>query len=37
MVDALVSRISGPVVVAKGLEGAQMFDVVRIGEMGLVG
>jgi len=37
MVDALVSRISGPVVVAKGLEGAHMFDIVRIGEMGLVG
>jgi len=37
MVDAIISRISGPVVVAKGLEGAQMFDVVRIGEMGLVG
>ncbi len=37
MVDAIISRISGPVVVAKGLGGAQMFDVVRIGEMGLVG
>ncbi len=37
MVDAIVSRISGPVVVASGLEGAQMFDVVRIGELGLVG
>ncbi|MGI0089210.1 MAG: V-type ATP synthase subunit A, partial [Nitrosopumilaceae archaeon] len=37
MVDAVVSRISGPVVVASGLEGAQMFDVVRIGELGLVG
>ena len=37
MVDAIVSRISGPVVVAKGIGGAQMFDVVRIGEMGLVG
>ena len=37
MTDALVSRISGPVVVGKGLGGAQMFDVVRIGEMGLVG
>lgn len=37
MVDAIVSRISGPVVVSKGLEGAKMFDVVRIGEMGLVG
>ncbi len=37
MVEAIVSRISGPVVVAKGLDGAQMFDVVRIGELGLVG
>ncbi len=37
MVDAIVSRISGPVVVAKGVGDAQMFDVVRIGEMGLVG
>ncbi|MEA2044076.1 MAG: V-type ATP synthase subunit A [Thermoproteota archaeon] len=37
MVDAIISRISGPVVVAKDVEGARMFDVVRIGEMGLVG
>nr|AIF04149.1 A1A0 ATP synthase, subunit A (ATPVA, ntpA) [uncultured marine thaumarchaeote KM3_170_G11] len=37
MVDAIISRISGPVVVAKDIAGAQMFDVVRIGEMGLVG
>ena len=37
MVEATVARISGPVAVAKDLEGAQMFDVVRIGEMGLVG
>jgi V/A-type H+-transporting ATPase subunit A len=37
MVDAIVSRISGPVVVGKGLGGAQMFDVVRIGDIGLVG
>ncbi len=37
MVEATVARISGPVAVAKNLEGAQMFDVVRIGEMGLVG
>ncbi|MFB3096369.1 MAG: V-type ATP synthase subunit A [Nitrosopumilaceae archaeon] len=37
MVEAIISRISGPVVVAKGLGGAQMFDVVRIGELGLVG
>ncbi|MEO9321697.1 MAG: V-type ATP synthase subunit A [Nitrososphaera sp.] len=32
-----VSRISGPVVVATGLEGTQMYDVVRIGELGLLG
>ncbi len=37
MVDAIISRISGPVVVSKGLEGAKIFDLVRIGEMGLVG
>nr|AIF04683.1 A1A0 ATP synthase, subunit A (ATPVA, ntpA) [uncultured marine thaumarchaeote KM3_175_G11] len=37
MVDPTISRISGPVVVAKDVEGARMFDVVRIGEMGLVG
>ena len=33
----VVSRISGPVVIAEGLEGAKMFDVVRVGELGLVG
>ena len=27
MVDAIISRISGPVAVAKNLEGAHMFDV----------
>ncbi len=37
MVDAIISRISGPVVTSKGLEGAKIFDLVRIGEMGLVG
>ena len=37
MVDATIARISGPVVVAKDLDAAQLFDIVRIGEMGLVG
>ena len=32
-----IEKISGPLVVAKGLYGASMFDVVRIGEIGLVG
>ncbi|MGI9011940.1 MAG: V-type ATP synthase subunit A [Nitrososphaeraceae archaeon] len=34
---AIVSRISGPVVVATDIEQAQMYDVVRIGELGLLG
>ncbi len=32
-----VARVSGPVVQAEGLTGAKMFDVVRVGELGLVG
>ncbi len=37
MPSAIISRISGSVVVATGIENAQMFDVVRIGELGLLG
>ncbi len=33
----VVGRVSGPVVLAEGLEGAKMFDVVRVGSLGLVG
>ncbi|HTW76708.1 MAG TPA: V-type ATP synthase subunit A [Thermoplasmata archaeon] len=33
----VVGRVSGPVVIAEGLEGAKMFDVVRVGAQGLVG
>ena len=33
----VVARVSGPVVTAEGLAGAKMFDVVRVGELGLVG
>ena len=36
MVDATIARISGPVAVAKDLEGAHMFDVVRIGQFVLL-
>ncbi|MHB1435349.1 MAG: V-type ATP synthase subunit A [Thermoplasmata archaeon] len=32
-----VARVSGPVVIAEGLENAKMFDVVRVGSLGLVG
>ncbi|MDE3068277.1 MAG: V-type ATP synthase subunit A [Verrucomicrobiota bacterium] len=34
---ARVIRISGPTVTATGLAGAQMYEVVRVGELGLVG
>lgn len=37
MVNSIVSRISGSVVVATDVENAQMYDVVRIGELGLLG
>ena len=33
----VVARVSGPVVIAEGLQGAKMYDVVRVGELGLVG
>ncbi|HTP54502.1 MAG TPA: V-type ATP synthase subunit A [Thermoplasmata archaeon] len=33
----VVARVSGPVVIAEGLENAKMYDVVRVGELGLVG
>ena len=33
----VVSRVSGPVVIAEGLEGAKMYDVVRVGQLRLVG
>ncbi|MCI4365748.1 MAG: V-type ATP synthase subunit A [Thermoplasmata archaeon] len=33
----VVARVSGPVVVAEGLPGAKMYDVVRVGDLGLVG
>jgi V/A-type H+/Na+-transporting ATPase subunit A len=37
MKDGIIIRITGPVVISQGLEGARMFDVVRVGELGLVG
>ncbi|HOO70302.1 MAG TPA: V-type ATP synthase subunit A [Spirochaetota bacterium] len=33
----LITKVSGPLVVAKGLAGSRMYDVVRVGEMRLVG
>ncbi len=36
-IQGTIERISGPLVVAKGMYGANMYDVVRVGTMGLVG
>ena len=33
----VVGRVSGPVVIAEGLADAKMYDVVRVGHLGLVG
>ncbi len=37
MSEGTITRVTGPVVTATGLEGARMFDVVRVGQLGLVG
>lgn len=37
MIEGSISRITGPVVEAKGLLGTKMYDVVQVGEMGLIG
>ena len=31
------TRISGPIITATGMSGAQMYEVVQVGELGLVG
>jgi V/A-type H+-transporting ATPase subunit A len=36
-IKGTILKISGPLVVAKGMSGASMYDVVRVGEIGLVG
>ena len=33
----LIVRVSGPVVIAEGIENQRMYDVVKVGKMGLVG
>lgn len=37
LIQGSIERISGPLVVAKGMTGASMYDVVRVGDIGLVG
>ncbi len=35
--EAVVTRISGPIVTAVGMVGAEMYEVVHVGDLGLVG
>ena len=37
LTGSVVTRVSGPIVTAVGMRGAQMYEVVEVGEMGLVG
>jgi len=37
IIKGYIERISGPLVVAKGMRGASMYDVVRVGDLKLVG
>ncbi|PKQ30086.1 MAG: V-type ATP synthase subunit A [Actinobacteria bacterium HGW-Actinobacteria-10] len=37
MIVGTISKITGPVVVAQGMLGAKMYDVVRVGQEGLMG
>jgi V/A-type H+/Na+-transporting ATPase subunit A len=37
MQQGQISKISGPVVQARGLSGTKMYDVVNVGELGLIG
>ena len=37
MVEGRILKVSGPLVIAEGMREANMFDVVRVGEKGLVG
>lgn len=37
VITGLIAKISGPLVIAKNMAGASMFDVVKVGNAGLVG
>ena len=37
MIQGKITRVSGPLVVARDMRGARMYDVVRVGEQGLIG
>ncbi|TFG45396.1 MAG: V-type ATP synthase subunit A, partial [Candidatus Brocadiia bacterium] len=35
--EGTIVKVAGPVVVAEGMAGARMYDVVRVGRMSLIG
>lgn len=37
MSQGIITKVSGPLVVAEGLPEAKMFDVVKVGNQGLIG
>ena len=37
MSQGKIVKVSGPLIVASGMEDADMFDVVRVGDLGLLG
>ena len=37
MSQGKIVKVSGPLIVASGMEDADMFDVVRVGDLGLIG
>ncbi len=37
MIQGTISRITGPVVEAKGMLGSRMYDITKVGDIGLVG
>jgi V/A-type H+-transporting ATPase subunit A len=37
MIEGKISKVSGPVAVAAGMSGSKMYDVVKVGDLGLIG
>ncbi len=37
MISGTISRISGPVIIARGMNGSKMYDVVKVGDEALRG
>jgi V/A-type H+-transporting ATPase subunit A len=37
MIEGTIAKVSGPVVSAEGMAGAKMYDIARVGDLGLIG